>query len=411
MLTSDLLRARVEGRTLRPSWIDPDKPGLRRAAEELLALLDEALDARWTRGAVEEALGELVGVRRDHKVLKGLAKVMLDRATFQVESPLPPVALRERVFRAARAHGPLALEPGPLGRPTAETVLAEVALELDSTPEAVADALYADLPSEERLVELRRLGPEALLHRYNVALVQALLLRATDLTLRLHDASAPRLRQLFRRIKFHQLMHLCRRDGDVLEVVVDGPASLFRQSTRYGLELATFFPAILLQECPWTLTATVLWTKRRHAKTLTLTHEDGLVSHYRDQGAYKTREQALFEERWNASERAWDLTEGREPIELGGQAVLVPDYTLTHPDGRVAHLDVVGFWRRESLERRLALLDRYGPGNVVVAVSRRRRGSRAKELPDYEGPLIPFAEIVTPKKVLDAVEAVGRPPQ
>ena len=97
----------------------------------------------------------------------------------------------------------------------------------------------------------------------------------------------PRLRQLFRYVKFHQLMHLARRDGPWLEITLDGPASLFKQSTRYGMELATFFPAILLQECPWELQATVLWTKAKHRKTLTLTHEDGLVGHYADRGAYQ----------------------------------------------------------------------------------------------------------------------------
>lgn len=408
MLTGDLIRARVKGKTLQPSLIDPERDRLVEAANELLVIWGKALEQRWNRGHLDDAVSAWVGNRQDHKILKGLAKLMTDRSTFEVQSPLPPVELRARVFRTARAMGPLALEAGPLERTTADDVLDRVADELGVTRDAVSDALYADLPSEERLIACDVPNATWLLHRYNVALVQALLLRATEVRLRLHDASAPRLRQLFRHVKFHQLMHLARRDGDTLDVTLDGPASLFTQSTRYGFELAKFLPAVLLQTCAWELEATVLWTKKKHEKQLVLTHEDGLVSHYSDTGAYRTREQELFEERWNARESDWNLADGGAPIELGGKAVLVPDYTLTHQDGRVVHLDIVGFWRREALARKLELVERYGPGNVIFAVSRKRRGSKGSALPAYDGPLIEFAEIVMPKKVEEFAEQVAQ---
>lgn len=408
MLTADLIRARVRGRTLAPSLVDPDRPALREAAAELLAIWGNALEHRWRRGTLDQAVSEWSGLRRDGKVVRGLAKVLLDRSTFEVQSPLPPVELRARVFRAARAKGPLALHRGVFDRPVADDVFAEVAAELGVGPDAVEEALYADLREEERLVACEVPDPEWLLHRYNLALVQALLLRATEVTVRLQDASVPRLRQLFRYVKFHQLMHLARRDGDWLEIVLDGPGSLFRQSTAYGLELATFFPAVPLQTCAWEVHATVLWTKARHRKSLTLSHQDGLVSHYRDRGAYRTREQEDFEERWFARESPWQCVPGSEPIELGGRGVLIPDYTFTHPDGRVGHLEIVGYWRREALQDKLALLDRYGPGNVVVAISRKRSGSKGKSQPEFAGEAISFAAIVPPKAVEEALEKVGR---
>ncbi|MFK7930340.1 MAG: DUF790 family protein [Myxococcota bacterium] len=405
MLTGDLLRARVKGKTLTPSLIDVTKPGLNTAAAELLAIWARALESRWKRGELDEAITAWIGPRRDHKVVKGLAKVLLDRSKFEVISPLPPVELRSRVFRAAREAGPLALDAGLLERSTADDVLSTVAAELGVTAQVIADALYSDLRDEERLVACEVPDPEWLLHRYNVALVQALLLRSSQVRLKLHKASTPRLRQLFRYVKFHQLMHLATKKGDWLEVVLDGPTSLFAQSSKYGMELATFFPAVLLQDGPWELDATVLWTKAKHRKTMVLTHEHGLKSHYTDRGAYQTREQANFEERWNAKDRDWSLKSGSKPIDLGGKAILVPDYTLRHPDGRVAHLEICGFWSFEALEKKLNLLARYGPGNVIVAVSRKRRGSKKKDIPAFDGPLIEFAEIVVPDKVVSAAEA------
>ena len=406
MLTGDLVRARVRGGTIQASLVDATKPALLDASAELLAIWGAALDGAWTRGRLDEAVTAWIGPRRDHKIIKGLAKVLVDRSRFEIRSPLPPVELRAKVFRAARDAGPLALEAGPFGRTTARDVFDRVAAELGTSADVVSEALYADLRQAERLVACDVPDPTWLLHRYNVALVQALLLRATEVRLRLHKPSAPRLRQLFRHVKFHQLMHLARRDGAWLEIVLDGPASLFRQSTRYGLELATFFPAVLLQTCAWQVEATVLWTKAKHKKTLTLTPDEGLVGHYADTGAYRTREQEMFEERWNAKARDWVMAQGSAPIDLGGRGVLVPDYTFTHPDGRTAHLDICGFWRREALERKLALLDQHGPGNVIMAVSRKRRGSKTKEIPAFEGPLVEFAEVVPTNKVLEALDAM-----
>lgn len=408
MLTRDLVRATVRGRDLRPSWIKTDKPALREAAEDLLTLWDHATEARWRRREVDAAISEWIGDRRDHKILRGLAKLALDHSTFEQRSPLPPVELRDRVFRAARQAGPLALEPGPLGRTTAEDVLAAVAAELDCEPEEVREALYADLREEERLITHKLGDVDWLLCRYNVALVQALLLHAVELQLTLTRASTPRLRQLMRLAKFHQLMVHAERDGDQIELTFDGPASLLARSTRYGLELASFFPAILLQDGAWSLRATVLWTRARHRKDLIIDSDRGLVSHRADTGAYQTQEQLAFAERFAARDTDWTLESGSDVLPLGDKAVLVPDFCLIAPDGRRAYLEIVGFWRPEALQARLERLERYGPGTVIVAVSRRRRAAKGKELPRFDGPLIPFAEVVPVAKVLDAAQAIAR---
>lgn len=410
MLTRDLIRASVRGKTIRPSFIDPSRPPLRQAAEDLVEIWSSALQERWRRGELDEAIKHWIGARRDHKILKGLAKIMSDHSDFAVRSPLPPAELRARVFRAAREAGPLALEPGPLSRPTAEAVLEQVAGELDCTPEDVREALYADLREQERICDCRAGDAGWLLHRYNVALVQALLLHATELRLSLHAPSQPRLRQLFRLAKFHQLMVEAQRTDAGIDITFDGPASMLKQSTRYGLELASFFPAILLQDGSWSLDATVLWTRAKHRKELQIDHECGLISHRADTGAYETREQAAFRERFNARESPWRLDPGDAPVVLGDRAVIVPDFRLTHRDGRVAWLEIIGFWRPQPLKERLDRLDRYGRGDVIVAVSRSRRTSKGKEVPAFGGHLIPFAEVVPVAKVLKSAEAVARLP-
>ena len=404
MLTGELLRARVSGRTLSPSFIDPERPAHRRRAEHLLDLFGEAVEHAWTRGEVDQAVTDLIGEGQDARIVRGLARLCADRSTFEVASPLSPVELRWKVFSRAREMGPVALEAGVLDRPTASHVLEDVARSLDCTPEQVSDALYADLRDAHRITRCDVASASALLHRYNLALVQALLLRATEVTIVLEGATVPRMRQLLRYVKFHQLIHAAHRHGSGWKLVLDGPLSLFQQSTRYGMSLANFLPALVLQPGPWRLEATVLWTKAKHRKSLVVDSEMGLVSHYTDRGGYEAPEVAGFRERFESRERAWTLDPHPEIVDLNGRAVIVPDFVLRKGDREVL-LEIVGFWRRDWLVRRLEDLDRAGPGNLLLAVSRKLVGSKAS-LEGFEGSVIDFAKVLTPARVIEAAEAL-----
>ena len=114
-------------------------------------------------------------------------------------------------------------------------------------------ALYADLDREQELRTFEPIEAKALLQRYNVALAQAMLLRASSVTITIAPGDPKRYRQLFRFIKFYGLIHTAkgdRRHG--YEVTLDGPMSLFQLTSKYGVKLAEFLPALLLCE-GWTL--------------------------------------------------------------------------------------------------------------------------------------------------------------
>ena len=409
MLTSDLVRARVRGKTIEPTWIDTSRGDLREPAETMVDIVRQAVDEGWSQGDLVEALDGATATHRSHKVLRGLRKLLLDRCDFEVDAPLPPVELRRRVFLKAREMGPLDLAHGALDRTTAADVLQAVATELDVTVEAVDRALYGDLKDAQVLASFRDIGVDELLQRYNVALVQALLLKSVQVRIELEGPSVPRVRQLLRYAKFHQLVHRAHRKGEMLTLELDGPTSMFSQSTRYGLQLAIFFPALLLQDVPWRMEADVLWTKARHRKTLEVTHTQGLVSHYADTGAYVPREVAWFAERWEAtgSDSGWKMTDDTAPIELGGRGVVLPDFTFKK-GRKTAHLEIVGFWRKAWLERRLEGLRRHGPGNLVLAVSKKLAVGQKEALDDTPVEVIAFSQVVPVKSVLEALDKVAR---
>lgn len=398
MLTGELVRVKAAKGELTPSFVDPTSERLVERAEELLALFREGVGRR--RADLDEEIDAIVGDGTDHKLTKGLVKVLTDKSEFDVSAPLPPAEIRAAVFKAAARLGPLSGVAMEGGRPTVAEVYRVVGEALGVDPAALEGALYADHADQQVLTSVDVPSARWLLDRYNVALVQAVLFKASELRIKLVKPEPARARQLLRAVKFHQLIFDVRVLPDGYELVLDGPASLFSQTTRYGMALAKFFPALLLQPGDWQATATVDW---RGKKTMTLTPGMKLQSHYRDQGAYETRESLWFEERFRALDSGWELDREVVPLTQGGEGVVVPDFRF-QKGGKTAYLEILGFWRKGSIQRRVTLLKRHGPTNLVVAVSKRLAGE-AGELPDA---VVPFAEVIPAREVLKRVEAIAR---
>ena len=246
MLTSDLLRARLHKGELRLGYLDSSDRTLREQATQLIAMF--VAHVGQNRGTLDDALTELLGENTDYLLHRGLAKLLEDRAEFDTDSKVPPVTLRRRVFESSAAVHPVAREQGDrLHTVTRSAVLQQIAAEFSITVEQVERGLYADLKREQRLMSFESIEPTALLDRYNLALAQAVLYRATALQIEINEKDPQRVRQLFRFVKFFRLLCNIQRSasGGYL-LTLDGPTSLFQQSTKYGLQLAEFLPALLL---------------------------------------------------------------------------------------------------------------------------------------------------------------------
>ncbi|NJL28066.1 MAG: DUF790 family protein, partial [Thermoanaerobaculia bacterium] len=174
-----------------------------------------------------------------------------------------PETLRRAVFEAAATvYQAGAHEPERMFHFHRDEVLAQVATELAVSPGDLEQGLYADLKDEQILQSFEPCKAPWLLERYNLALAQGVLLRATELTLELSGLDPGQLRALFRKIKFFQLMHTVRGDGRGGFVVhLDGPVSLFKSSLKYGLQMASFLPTLLHFD-GWKLEAEIAWGKR-----------------------------------------------------------------------------------------------------------------------------------------------------
>jgi predicted nuclease of restriction endonuclease-like RecB superfamily len=399
MLTAGLIRVRTHKKTITPSYLKGDTPKTVELARELIELYVRAVAQSWTREELEGAVKEISGDRTDHKTIKGVARVIEDTCEFSTESEIPPVELRAKLFAMVAANPT---------RAAAREAYSEAAISYGLGVEQVKEALYSDRKQEQRIISMGvpEDGAEWLINRYNVALVQSLLLRCEELTVELDEPSAERLRQLFRHTQFRGLMYRIEPREGGFTLHLDGPTSLLKLSTRYGMALANWFPALLLQTSPWELKATIRWTKRRLRKELTLSSSLGLASHVKDTGAYQSRTAQWLEERWGTIDSDWEIRREAAPINLNGESVVVPDFSF-HQGGRSAHLEIVGIWRRAWLKRRIKQLKSYSPGNLVLAVSTKLAGSK-EALAQFPGQVIYFKEVIPTKDLIEALDKCAK---
>ena len=409
MLTSDLLRVRVHKGVIKPRYLDPEDAAALDKAQQLTALFDAHLGG--TRGDIDAAVEAAIGHGTDFLIWRGLAKLLYDRSLFETVAQADPVQIRRAVFEAAAALGPVVDAPGRAA------VLQRAAQQLQISPEGCEQGLYADLEEHQRLTEHRRLQPQALLHRYNLALAQAVLYKATQLTITLSEEDPNQLRYLFQSLKFFGLMHRAWRvAGQGYRLEIDGPASLFHMSRKYGVQMAKFLPALVLGQ-GWSLTASLDWEQDKDRR-FELSAQDQLVSHYRARGQWLSDEERMFQERFDALKAKrgiswpWSLERRGTILELDAGEVLVADYVLSYkPMGKrkvqEVCVEVVGFWRRAYLERRIEFMQALQGPPLILVLSEQLKSDRDK-LAALPPQVVPYKTVIHVDRVVEAAaQALG----
>jgi predicted nuclease of restriction endonuclease-like RecB superfamily len=372
MLTGKLVRVRVVKNELHPQYLNPQASEWLRVAEEMLPLFRSATGR--TRAELEEAVADILGEGPGQLIPAGFAKLLEDRCEFEVAADFPPEQIRETVFRLSAAQRS---QGGTFPR---EQIVRHAAEELQLTPAQVESGLFADLKDEQRVVSFEDLSAERLVHRYNVALAQAILIKATHVEIHVAGETPARFRQLFRAVRFHRLICTIEKGrADGYQLVLDGPMSLFSSTQKYGLQLALFLPHLLLCK-QFSLRARVRWGAQRVDKNFSLDSSEGLKSHLADFGVHVPREVELLMASFRDSVKDWLLSEEPNPLLLGS-TIWVPDFTLKHRlSGNEVHVEVVGFWRKTNLEELHQRLQRHLAGKFLLVVSEQYRADESDEL-------------------------------
>ena len=406
MLTADLARSRTRNGTVQPLFIETEAQQYRETAADLIQLFEAHLGE--PKGELEEAIDQLTIADTDYKIVQGLAKLLKDECEFETVAAVEPREIRRLLFEKANDSYPIVRQP-TLGEDTQQLEIYSAAADtLGISLEACYRGMYADLEANKRLVRFGdrvsdasdgasdsssttrltgaseesyaedTISVEWLLTRYNLALAQAVLYDAVRMRIRVWDHFGT----VFSYVKLFGLMHrLYPIDGDGnrvpntdasdgYEAVLDGPASLFSQSRKYGIRMANFLPALPLCN-RWEMAADIL-DDETTGTTLAfeLDHGDGLASHYSAQGDFDSDVERTLAQKWARATTEWDLVREDDVLDVGAE-VMIPDFALEHPDGRRAILEIVGFWTPEYLDAKLKKIRNADADNLLLAVSER----------------------------------------
>jgi hypothetical protein len=369
MLTGDLAISFQRGETITPKALKTDDARVLQIAADLILLVRQ--HANRSRGALQAAFDEYIGVGTDYKILRGLMKLLLDACEFSTSSVREAIELRRAIFRHAASVHPVT------DQALHEQALALVAERLGCQPGEIISGLYSDLHAHHLLTTFDEPEPRDLLEQYNLAQVQALLYQCVEMRLTLEPAHKPEtiqsLRAIFQAIKNYRLIHAIRGNARAgYEVRLSGPVSLFHRSQKYGIQMAVFFPA-LLAHSGWHLRAEVE-TKRGRA-FYELDHAGHKLSSSYLTNELEPQNELLNKLRAQWRNAVWQLADNHEILAVADTA-LIPDLVFTHTSGARVNVELLGYWTPRYLQDRLLVMERAALKNYLFIASDELRCSR-----------------------------------
>ena len=314
-------------------------------------------------------------------------------------------ALRREVFHRAAASHPLVTQRDALFEHAESDVKQAIAAELGAASwEAIEHDLFKDVIEYNRLAAFTGYpSPEALLARYNVAQIQAALFSAVRLTI----WARADLKRIVTHAKLARLLLSIAppRPGildDDYVITLDGPASVLRETRRYGASMAAFLPALLACK-DWRLRADLLVGKFQRTCRLELSSRDGLHSPIAPQAEFDAAIEAGFAKKWGDEPRNGWTMKREGAILHRDQVVMLPDFAFHHEDGRSAWLEIVGFWTPEYLHAKLAKLALFKDEPIIIAAAERA----AEKWEGAAANLILYKTVLKLDPVLAALERAG----
>ncbi|MBF0279713.1 MAG: DUF790 family protein [SAR324 cluster bacterium] len=362
MLTKDLLRNTIFKDEIRPLLIDPNDRELINAAEQLLEVFKKSVGK--TRETLLVASKEVIdGIPCEAVITRGFEKLLLDQTEFDTSTDAELVQFRQNLF--TRTSALLAQQVFV----DLQAYHDQIREEFQESHEELAQKLYADLPPYQQVLRFKTYSPQNLLHRYNCAQVQGLLLRSNHLIIQLSEVQPKLLRQLCKYLRFHQLLAQITSESEgTYLITIDGPLNLFFQTQKYGLNLANFFPAVLHQP-RWQLRAQIQLTKQKKHQLL-LDDSCGIRSHYQHYLAYVPQEIELFQQTFQKKTRDWNVEPAQQFVPLEGELYCFPDYVFKHISGTEVSMELFHAWHLSHLTARLRYLEKHGKIPLIVGMAK-----------------------------------------
>jgi predicted nuclease of restriction endonuclease-like RecB superfamily len=233
----------------------------------------------------------------------------------------------------------------------------------------ISETLYADLPDFRILSEYKKNGEEALIHRYNCAQIQGLLIRSKKITFYIASATTVQKRRLVQKLRFLGLIADIHVNDDIMELSVSGPMSIFQGGNAYGMKIANFFPYILLFS-KWSLKAEIDINRKK--LLLECDSKKKISSHYKDFSGHIPEE---YEKICQMIDKAkanegWSASVCSDFVNLGLESYSFPDLVFKKKDQDGVYMEIFHKWHATELKRRVSSLSSKSSSNLILAVQK-----------------------------------------
>lgn len=357
-------------------------------AEAVIRIYSEGIGLK--RREIKEKILELEDVYGNYKFIRALSLLIERKCEFTSSYSIDPKKIRHLLFEKASALGfPTTLEER-------SDIIKMVADELNVKPEEVEQSIYADLNSEDELFRIQSVNPMDLLKEYNLSITQTLLFHATEVEF----TSSGNWQRIFRAIKYHGLMYTSRGDN---WFKIDGPASIFKLTRRYGTAMAKLLPEILAVQ-PWQMRAVVLFKNKLFKFELNSKRHGWLFPRVELKESYDSAVEEAFANEFKTLNTPWILKREVEPISIENH-VIIPDFSF-HFDGKRVLMEIVGFWTIDYLNRKIEKLKAVKDPMIVAINEDLACGKMEKLSSSPNLHIIYYKEKVPIKEVLNFLNAI-----
>jgi predicted nuclease of restriction endonuclease-like RecB superfamily len=417
MLTLQLLRVRTRSGAIFPLFCTKEEDI--ELAKKIIQEFEQTWKNKEKKAVLEDRISaiEESDAGSDYKLVRGLYALLERRCTFKSRdsnsdndgetsstSTIPiidPPRIRKAVFEESSKRGFALTELERME--IADSVASRLHL---SSHDVVLKTMWSDLDDNLILDYFDAIDPEALVGWYNLSLMQTLLFNCTKLDF--YISGGLNWKRVLRTVKRLGLMYYLQQPQQQQEnriiCSLEGPLSLFKLTDRYGTLLAKLLPSIIFSSDKkressggdeWHLDAWIVRKTMDGRKiyefkiskneipelmtdpyssfppsSITQKEVAGSSSLYNDYNIFDSAVEEKFAKRFEQAETGWRLTREPDPLVLSNGGAFIPDFMFEKYDKKI-YLEIVGFWTKEYLERKLQKLADI----FISAYSRKKRNN------------------------------------
>jgi hypothetical protein len=400
MLPTELLRVRISSKAnqIRPVFYAYEKDNEPSLPSKIIKMFEEMAEKELSRANVDENLSKLEAKYTDYKLVRGICHLLEQRCEYVSPSKIfsdsrnnntSAIYLRKKIFEESSRIG------YPVTEDERKHILQKVASKNGLTIDEMQVAMWNDLDKNKYLKNFDSLSPLQLVAWYNISILQTLLLNCVKLEFSVDGGF--NWKKILRKIKQLGLMYFLYHESNFesesndntknQDVVlngkndkrvictVDGPLSIVRLTDRYGMAMAKLIPLIILTEM-WSIDATILRKSISGIKKtyrFQLSHKDKDLplfdasnTQFRpepnsepafsfnkyDMDNFDSNVEKKFMDKFLKFSTGWKLTREPDPLILSDGKAFISDFVF-EKYGIKVYLEIVGFWTKEYLKRKL----------------------------------------------------------